>query len=116
MRLLEGYNFRQDGEWQKLAWQTAHLMNSTGNYKNYITAEELLKPPTKKKTMARLKREYHQLKKRFKDLKPLPEDMKGMDIYQALGLKGKGADTRDDRERVEKARKDYRSLKKALGR
>lgn len=40
--MIDGYAWQQDREMEKLAWMTAHLMNSTGNYKRRIDPERLL--------------------------------------------------------------------------
>jgi hypothetical protein len=48
MDLLEAFveeeRRQDDATNQRVAWQTAHLMNATGNYKKRIKADDLYKP------------------------------------------------------------------------
>jgi hypothetical protein len=53
--LADGYRERDRKVWELAAWQTAYLMNSSGNYKEPITADMLLgrkkaNHPDRKKT------------------------------------------------------------------
>lgn len=40
--MLDGAIWRGNQTMQQLAWQTAHLMNATGNYKSAVSAADLL--------------------------------------------------------------------------
>ena len=63
----------QDTLMQMLAWQTAYLMNSTGNYKRPVKPEKLYTPLEKRKEEQKpqterrinVEREREELKKRF---------------------------------------------------
>ena len=50
---LHAYNARSEEAWQRTAWQTALLMNVTGNLKTPVTATDLLHPPKPKRLTKR---------------------------------------------------------------
>lgn len=54
---------------EKLAWAVAHLMNSTGNYKNPITIDMLIGKGEKSndRTLDEKEKMYKKIKARFDD-------------------------------------------------
>ena len=60
-----------DREMQRTAWQTSHIMNSSGNYKRAIKPEKLYKSPNSSKsrklhTKESAEKERQKLKKIFR--------------------------------------------------
>ena len=67
--MCEGYNLRIEREMQRLAWQTAHLMNVHLRKRQRVTVDQLL---GKKKQMTQLEREAE-----FEKLKRIIAERKG---------------------------------------
>lgn len=72
--VLEDEQEKMEAEYWRTAWQTALLMNATGNYKQRITPERLLgkdfgkkdkKNETKKKSREQQKEELQTLREKF---------------------------------------------------
>lgn len=40
--MLKGYEWRNEREWERLAWLASHIMNASGNLKKPVTMSKLL--------------------------------------------------------------------------
>jgi hypothetical protein len=68
-KLIRGQNKREDDKWFMLAWQTAYLMNATGNMKRPVTVDRLLgRDPSVKMTEVDKRKELESIKKQFRDI------------------------------------------------
>lgn len=66
---MQGYRWREEREWERTAWMTAHIMNATGRLKRPVTVARLLgrrrRAAHDKRTPEERRQEWLALKREF---------------------------------------------------